>query len=790
MVLNRVLSSDSTPSRSSRAAPARAARAGARAAPRVDVATAPPAAAVGCTLTDGRAAREAQSTVANRLQQSAYAYMLGSMKKTLLAYAETGEGAPLRERRNENMYRRILQALKVEETEFTLEIVGDVFRELLAYTAVLVHKDGTSCWSLSEAGEPHTGFARIPFANGDTYLGFLTSGQITGTGLYRHADGAHAYGDFKEGRLHGEGTLIELNEKTGKLDKVQKGAFADGELVRTGQASKKKRARGTSSTSNAARRQKKAKAVVEEAAIAAAQQAKAHAEEVAAAAAVQTHSYSFEVFTAKDIKKDPSLVPVEYLAHPVVCGKGKPAIKADDLQLIDGAVFLKAYMSPLGSADKTLIGCRQVAYFKPLNMIVLNTTVIFDAHQKQKNLDPLQKCTSDYMHKKYPDATRIGVVTSPDLSPENWQNYTTNGFPWNNGDGTYRYLKMINIDDESYEGGEHDSGPDDAWDTWTEGRFRNVKGYDTLVSGGYGQHGFTLVAMLPRDEELVFKGSDDKEYVENPVSVMQDTLGDPNVSLVDGEIKIWFPKDPTNVMGINTLTFLNEMRQMVPEAPMQNVVKYKAQWTMGNHPTLNGRTNKSMPRNKIFVQKGDPSSIGTRQYQYTGKQNRVDYMTCDVTKIPLLETMTQSYDASLPDGVPASNHYITTMYSNGTYCIDAHSDKDKTLDPESVISIVKLGPGSRRFIIREKTVTKELNKVLFDQVLPPGTIVQMTLKGNALTTHEVPREPDNTEMSGSVVFRTSNVIYTPEQVQKRVTQSDKNINTVIYFVDPIAVDSA
>ena len=165
------------------------------------------------------------------------------------------------------------EALRVQRAAQTLEIVGDVFRELLAYTAVLVHKDGKSYWSRSdEVGDfVHTGFARIPFANGDTYLGFLTSGQITGTGLYRHADGAHAYGDFKEGRLHGEGTLIELNEKTGKLDKVQKGAFADGELVRTGQASKKKRARGTSSTSNAARRQKKAKAVVEEAAIAAAQ---------------------------------------------------------------------------------------------------------------------------------------------------------------------------------------------------------------------------------------------------------------------------------------------------------------------------------------------------------------------------------------------------------------------------------------------------------------------------------------------------------------------------------------
>jgi hypothetical protein len=243
-------------------------------------------------------------------------------------------------------------------------------------------------------------------------------------------------------------------------------------------------------------------------------------------------------------------------------------------------------------------------------------------------------------------------------------------------------------------------------------------------------------------------------------------------------------------MGINSLTLLDNLLETVPEAPGQNVEKHKAQWTMGNHPSLNGRTNKPMPRNKIFAQKGDPRSIGTRQYQYTGKQNRVDYMTCDVSKIPLLASMIKEYDAALPEGVPASNHYITTMYSDGTYCIDAHSDKDVTLDKESVITVVKLGPGSRKFIIRENTGTTTLGKILFDQVLPPGTIVQMTLKGNAMTTHEVPREPDNTEMSGSIVFRTSNLLYTPEQVQKRVAQSDKNINTVIHFVDPAADDSA
>ncbi len=121
------------------------------------------------------------------------------------------------------------------------------------------------------------------------------------------------------------------------------------------------------------------------------------------------------------------------------------------------------------------------------------------------------------------------MVTSPELSVANWNNYTKNGFPWNKGDGTYDYLDMVNIDDESYGGGEHDVGPDDAWDIWADGKFRNVKGWDTLVSGGYGQHGFTLVAMLPRDEELVFEGSDGQDSVD-PMVVSDAPLGEPDVS--------------------------------------------------------------------------------------------------------------------------------------------------------------------------------------------------------------------------------------------------------------------
>jgi hypothetical protein len=347
---------------------------------------------------------------------------------------------------------------------------------------------------------------------------------------------------------------------------------------------------------------------------------------------------------------------------------------------------------------------------------------------------------------------------------------------------------MINIDNPEFAGGEHDAGPDEAWDIWAKGKMRNRKGYANCVSGGYGQYGYTLVAMIPRAGEKAPDAGSGNSVAPTAAAAAAaaatsgDTFGTPDVVLKDGGVRIYLPKDPANVLGINPMTLLATLREQYPEAPMDHVEKHKAQWTMGSHPALNGRTNQPMPRNKVFAQKGDPRIVGSLQYKYTGKQNRIDLMTCDVGKIPLLETMIQTYDAALPDGVPASNHYITTMYSDGMDCIDPHSDTTTTLDPDSFITVVKLGPGSRKFVIRENIGTQQLGKVLFDEVLPPGTIVQMTIRGNELTTHEVPREPGSTEMSGSVVFRTSALVYPPAEVAKRVASADKNYNTVVRFV--------
>eukprot|EP01044_Picomonas_judraskeda_P015155 COSAG03_NODE_2504_length_2692_cov_73.352487_4_plen_120_part_01 len=62
----------------------------------------------------------------------------------------------------------------------------------------------------------------------------------------------------------------------------------------------------------------------------------------------------------------------------------------------------------------------------------------------------------------------------------------------------------------------------------------------------------------------------------------------------------------------------------------------------------------------------------------------------------------------------------------------------------------------------------------------------MTIRGNALTTHQVPVDPEETEMSGSIVFRTSAVTYSKEQVLNRVERSNKTITTVVRFNEPVS----
>ena len=73
---------------------------------------------------------------------------------------------------------------------------------------------------------------------------------------------------------------------------------------------------------------------------------------------------------------------------------------------------------------------RVVAYFESLQTAVLNLTVIFEDHRKQKNLDPINKVTMEYIRSELPQAKYIMLATTTDISMANYTNYTTTGFPW------------------------------------------------------------------------------------------------------------------------------------------------------------------------------------------------------------------------------------------------------------------------------------------------------------------------------------------------------------------------
>ena len=105
------------------------------------------------------------------------------------------------------------------------------------------------------------------------------------------------------------------------------------------------------------------------------------------------------------------------------------------------------------------------------------------------------------------------------------------------------------------------------------------------------------------------------------------------------------------------------------------------------------------------------------------------------------------------NGVMRANHAIVTRYADGSHGIGAHGDKPKSIAPSvpgqtSMITVVKLGPAARRFL-----VTDLEGAPLFDEIVAPGTAIMMSLEAHLPTKHAVP-EVDDAGPSGSIVFRT------------------------------------
>lgn len=194
------------------------------------------------------------------------------------------------------------------------------------------------------------------------------------------------------------------------------------------------------------------------------------------------------------------------------------------------------------------------------------------------------------------------------------------------------------------------------------------------------------------------------------------------------------------------------------------IMRNTIQWVDGDNAALHYRGN-ALRRCKMWFQRGATSTVGYLRYSYTGWQWRVLPATVDVGTCPELAPIADKYDAWCDaNGHLRANHYIVTAYEDGRHSIGWHSDKPKSIDPNSVITVVKLGAHGRPFALRRVGETKPF----FNEVLAPGTAVVMTMAANLATQHSVPEVAD-AGPSGSIVFRTITESYTEAQVQAELT---------------------
>lgn len=239
------------------------------------------------------------------------------------------------------------------------------------------------------------------------------------------------------------------------------------------------------------------------------------------------------------------------------------------------------------------------------------------------------------------------------------------------------------------------------------------------------------------------------------------------------DLDIWVvPCFAQDVLGFDPAELQTRLEENYPVAGRGDQIEPgSVQWVDGANEALNYRGHE-LKRAKIWLQQGDPQTVGYVKYFYTGWQWDIIVATADVAKCPEVSPIADRYDQWV-DGLGASraNHYIITRYADGQHHIGFHFDKPKSIQKGSLITVVKTGEHGRPFQLRERVFPaqgpneadedfkkrrakeQEAKKPFFDEVLAPGTAVIMTLEANLLTQHGVPQVAE-AGPSGSIVFRT------------------------------------
>lgn len=228
-------------------------------------------------------------------------------------------------------------------------------------------------------------------------------------------------------------------------------------------------------------------------------------------------------------------------------------------------------------------------------------------------------------------------------------------------------------------------------------------------------------------------------------------------------------------LGIDENTVISDLDDTLPSVDKHTRISPGlAQWVRGDNVDLKYRGNE-LKRRKIWAQDG-PVDQKVRIYSYTGFTYPVAQATSDWNNIEILKKASIKMNAFMREiGGASMNHLIVTAYEDESHNIGFHYDKPRSILPGSYIAILKLGPCSRRFAIRKRANSEEDQAkmpLLFDEVVPAGSLILMTLEANLATQHAVPATSDEVGLSGSIVWRNVNQVLTRMQLDKKINATE------------------
>ncbi len=217
------------------------------------------------------------------------------------------------------------------------------------------------------------------------------------------------------------------------------------------------------------------------------------------------------------------------------------------------------------------------------------------------------------------------------------------------------------------------------------------------------------------------------------------------------DLDLWIVPYFDHALGFDAIALQLELEANYPVRTQGDTITWgECQWVEGDHEALHYRGN-ALKRGKMWLQRGDPQREGFVKYYYTGWQHKVLPATCAATECPEVAALWDNYDQFCArHNYPAANHAIVTHYADGNHCIGKHFDKPKSIQPKSLITIIKTGPSARHFYLARRETP---NRPFYCQPVPPGTAIIMTVEANLQTVHAVPAV-QKAGASGSIVFRT------------------------------------